>query len=65
MQKKGYTSDEELEDLDSPLNSITDKWQSSPTSASNGNGNGSKHMEHAARSAMSVRYELLREVWSA
>ncbi|KAK4749486.1 hypothetical protein SAY87_026935 [Trapa incisa] len=24
-QKKGYTSDEELEDLDSPLNSITDR----------------------------------------
>lgn len=62
VQRKGYTSDEELEDLDSPLTSIIDKLQSS-SSISNGNCNG-KPMEHPARAAMSVRYGLLQEVWS-
>ncbi|KAK4775956.1 hypothetical protein SAY87_023917 [Trapa incisa] len=61
-QKKGYTSDEELEDLDSPLTSIIDNLQ--PTACtSNGNGNG-KNVEHAAWTATNRRYELLREVWS-
>ncbi|OWM67204.1 uncharacterized protein LOC116207775 isoform X2 [Punica granatum] len=63
VQRKGYTSDEELDDLDSPLTSIIDQLQSSPTHVSNGNENG-KHVEHGAHSAMNVRYELLREVWS-
>lgn len=62
MQRKGYTSDEDLVELDSPFTSIIDKLQSS-TSISNGNGNG-KPVEHAARAAMNTRYELLREVWS-
>ncbi|KAK4776407.1 hypothetical protein SAY86_005095 [Trapa natans] len=61
VQKKGHTSDEELEDLDSPLNSLTDRLQSPPISPSNGSQNGS----HTADSAMNVRYKLLLEVWSS
>lgn len=64
VQRKGYTSDEELDDLDSPLSSIIDKLQSSPSCASNVNGNG-MHVERTARAATNARYELLREVWYA
>ncbi|XP_008240833.1 PREDICTED: uncharacterized protein LOC103339339 isoform X1 [Prunus mume] len=60
VQRKGYTSDEELEELDSPLTSIIDKLPSSPTIVANGNG---KH-EHTGHACMNARYELLREVWS-
>ncbi|KAM1306464.1 hypothetical protein ACFX2H_008846 [Malus domestica] len=64
VQRKGYTSDEELEELDSPLSSIIDKLPSTPTIIANGNGSG-KH-EHAGHHACTnARYELLREVWSA
>ncbi|XP_030519831.2 uncharacterized protein LOC115733285 [Rhodamnia argentea] len=63
VQRKGYTSDEELEDLESPLMSIMDSMCSSPTTISNGNGNG-KLVEHPGYSSMNARYELLREVWS-
>ncbi|KAM4091228.1 hypothetical protein ACJW30_09G122000 [Castanea mollissima] len=62
VQRKGYTSDEELEELDSPLTSIIDKMPSSPMIAANGNGN--KHKEHASNTGTNARYELLREVWS-
>lgn len=66
VQRKGYTSDEELEELDSPLTSIIEKLPSSPTVISNGNGNGNgKHMEHTSYAVTNARYELLREVWSA
>lgn len=59
VQKKGYTSDEELEELDSPLMSIIDKSVSSPPAIiANGNG------KHVGQNGANVRYELLREVWS-
>lgn len=60
VQRKGYTSDEELEELDSPLSSIIDKLPSSPTVARNGKG---QHMDQTARFSVNARYELLREVW--
>ncbi|KAK6232247.1 hypothetical protein SCA6_002320 [Theobroma cacao] len=63
VQRKGYTSDEELEELDSPLASIIDKLPLSPTMVGNGRVNG-KH-EHEGYGAANARYELLREVWSA
>ncbi|XP_057721074.1 uncharacterized protein LOC130935378 isoform X1 [Arachis stenosperma] len=59
VQKRGYTSDEELEELDSPLTSIIDKMPSSPTVTANGEGH---HNEQG--SITNVRYQLLREVWS-
>lgn len=65
VQRKGYTSDEELEELDSPLTSIIERLPSSPAIImANGNG---KHKEYATAgdSMANARYELLREVWSA
>ncbi|XLS61008.1 hypothetical protein HN51_015236 [Arachis hypogaea] len=59
VQKRGYTSDEELEELDSPLTSIIDKMPSSPTVTAKGEGH---HNEQG--SITNVRYQLLREVWS-
>ncbi|KAG5242713.1 Nucleolar protein [Salix suchowensis] len=58
--RKGYTSEEELEKLDSPLTTIIEP--SSPNIMANGNG---KHKEHSGDLAPNTRYELLREVWSA
>nr|GEU59607.1 putative nucleolar protein gar2-related protein [Tanacetum cinerariifolium] len=60
VQRKGYTSDEELEELDSPLSSIIDKLPSSPTVARNGN---VQHVDQTTHVAVNARYELLREVW--
>ncbi|XP_021740922.1 uncharacterized protein LOC110707224 isoform X1 [Chenopodium quinoa] len=60
VQKKGYMSDEELEDLDSPLTSFIE--QSSPRTMQNGNA-GLKSLEPTGCGGNS-RYELLREVWS-
>ncbi|CAN1173056.1 hypothetical protein LINPERPRIM_LOCUS9016 [Linum perenne] len=54
VQRKGYTSDDELEELDSPLISLLDKSQL--------NENG-KHS--ATKIASNARYNLLREVWSS
>ncbi|KAL4339501.1 hypothetical protein GQ457_08G016220 [Hibiscus cannabinus] len=62
-QRKGYTSDEELEELNSPLTSIIDKLPLSPTIVANGAVNGNH--EHAGYGGANARYELLREVWSA
>ncbi|KAI3984340.1 hypothetical protein MKX01_011294 [Papaver californicum] len=59
VQRKGYTSDEELDELDSPLTSIIDKMPA-PTTADNGTG---KHNGNTKFGGTSVRYELLREVW--
>ena len=61
VQRKGYTSDEELEELESPLMSIIDKLPSSPNVSANGNG---KHVENAGYASTNERYELLSEVWS-
>lgn len=60
VQKKGYMSDEELDDIDSPLTSFVE--QSSPCTLQNGNA-GLKSMEQTGCGGNS-RYELLREVWS-
>ncbi|XP_042496205.1 uncharacterized protein LOC122075300 [Macadamia integrifolia] len=62
VQRKGYTSDEELDELDSPLTSYIDKMPPSPT-IGNGNGNGNHKQDTSYRGGQ-VRYELLREVWS-
>ncbi|KAA8517027.1 hypothetical protein F0562_017155 [Nyssa sinensis] len=62
IQRKGYTSEEELEELDSPLTSIIDKSPSSPTIMANGNG---KHKDQTSYVGANARYELLREVWLA
>uniref|UniRef100_A0A2P2MQB6 Uncharacterized protein MANES_09G030300 n=1 Tax=Rhizophora mucronata TaxID=61149 RepID=A0A2P2MQB6_RHIMU len=59
VQRKGYTSDEELEELDSPLPSIIEKLPSSPSIVPNG-----KLKEPAVSAVTNARYELLREVWS-
>ncbi|QCD97470.1 hypothetical protein DEO72_LG6g2180 [Vigna unguiculata] len=56
VQRRGYTSDEELEELDSPLTSIIDKLPSSPRVTHNGKGNHNP--------TTNARYQLLREVWS-
>ncbi|XP_057982449.1 uncharacterized protein LOC131167655 [Malania oleifera] len=61
VQKKGYTSDEELEELDSPLAFVVVKMPPFPTTLANGNG---KHKEQGGYECTNSRYELLREVWS-
>ncbi|KAK7336601.1 hypothetical protein VNO77_17147 [Canavalia gladiata] len=61
VQRRGYTSDEELEELDSPLTSIIDKLPSSPTVTDHGKGN---HKEQGSHPTTNARYQLLREVWS-
>ncbi|KAK9069217.1 hypothetical protein SSX86_013333 [Deinandra increscens subsp. villosa] len=61
IQRKGYTSDEELEQLDSPLGYIVDKQPYvSLNLARNGNG---QDMDQTAPVTVNTRYELLREVW--
>ncbi|KAI4300742.1 hypothetical protein L6164_034082 [Bauhinia variegata] len=58
VQRRGYTSDEELEELDSPLTSVIDKLPPSPTVAANGDG------KHKEQTSMNARYQLLRQLWS-
>ncbi|KAJ8753396.1 hypothetical protein K2173_019795 [Erythroxylum novogranatense] len=58
VQRKGYTSDEELEELDCPLTSIIEKLPSSPSVITDG------QKEHSSYAVTNARYELLREVWS-
>lgn len=58
VERKGYKSDEELDDLESPLTSVIDKM---PPTSTTGNG---RRKELACDSGESVRYELLRQVWS-
>lgn len=60
VQRKGYTSDEELEEMDSPLTSILEKLPASP----NGIGNGD-NSEQKGYSSTNTRFRLLREVWLA
>ncbi|KAL2464692.1 nucleolar protein gar2-related [Forsythia ovata] len=62
--RKGYTSDEELDELESCLTSVIDKMPSSPTTLSNGNGNGNHH-DQSDHIGANARYKLLREVWMA
>lgn len=56
VQRKGYTSDEDLDDLDSPLRSVIDKTP--PVSPVLRDGS-QKETKQA-----NARYNLLREVWS-
>jgi hypothetical protein len=59
VQRRGYTSDDDLDDLGSPLMSLYDR--SSPPSPCDGVAHFSTREEG---SMVNVRYELLREVWS-
>lgn len=59
VQRRGYTSDDDLDDLGSPLTSLYDR--SSPPSLCDGVAYFSTRQEG---SIANVRYELLREVWS-
>ncbi|XP_006660764.2 uncharacterized protein LOC102709200 [Oryza brachyantha] len=59
VQRRGYTSDDDLDDLDNPLASLYDR--SAPPSPCNG-------VSHSTTgqgfSMVNARYQLLREVWS-
>jgi len=58
VQRRGYTSDDDLDDLDSPLASLIDR--SAPPSPSNG----FTHFSSQRGVSMeNTRYTLLREVW--
>jgi hypothetical protein len=58
VQRRGYTSDDDLDDLDSPLASLIDR--SAPPSPSNG----LAHFSAGRGVSMeNTRYTLLREVW--
>uniref|UniRef100_A0ACD5YGQ6 Uncharacterized protein n=2 Tax=Avena sativa TaxID=4498 RepID=A0ACD5YGQ6_AVESA len=59
VQRRGYTSDDDLDDLGSPLMSLYDR--SSPPSPCDGVAYFSTRREGGTGN---VRYELLREVWS-
>ncbi|CAN6218145.1 unnamed protein product [Urochloa humidicola] len=61
VQRRGYTSDDDLDDLDSPLASLYDK-SAPPSPCSNGSAHFSTRQ--GAASMANVRYELLGEVWS-
>ncbi|KAJ4904890.1 nucleolar protein gar2-related [Raphanus sativus] len=63
IQRKGYTSDEELDELDSPLTFVIDKVYVSLSSGHNGKVK-QKDGEEVGEVVANVRYELLREVWS-
>jgi hypothetical protein len=59
VERRGYTSDDDLDDLDSPLASLFDK--SAPSSPSDG----VPHFSARRGASMeNARYSLLREVWS-
>ncbi|CAL9245989.1 unnamed protein product [Arabidopsis halleri] len=62
IQRKGYTSDEELEELDSPLTSIIENVSLSPISVQSRNVK--QETEHIGAVVANARYELLREAWS-
>ncbi|KAL2225916.1 UNVERIFIED_CONTAM: hypothetical protein Sindi_1950300 [Sesamum indicum] len=70
VQRKGYTSDEELDELESCITSVIDKLPSSPTTVVNGNGNGNGNInddrtEEVSYNGGNARYDLLRVVWKA
>ncbi|KAL0404954.1 UNVERIFIED_CONTAM: hypothetical protein Sradi_2136200 [Sesamum radiatum] len=66
VQRKGYTSDEELDELESCITSVIDRLPSSPTTVVNGNGNvNGDSTEEVGYDGGNARYDLLREVWKA
>ncbi|KAJ0229684.1 hypothetical protein HA466_0314850 [Hirschfeldia incana] len=62
IQRKGYTSDEELDELNSPLTFVIDKVSVSLSSGHNGKV--TQQDEKVCEVVANVRYELLKEVWS-
>lgn len=66
IQRKGYTSDEELEELDSPLSMVIEMLPLSPAITHSRNDN---HIDTdgAGYRGSNARYELLllRQVWSS
>lgn len=60
VQRSGYTSDDDLDDLESPLASLYDR--SAPPSPCNGIAHFSTRQGET--SIANARYDLLREVWS-
>ncbi|XP_042048356.1 uncharacterized protein LOC121794314 [Salvia splendens] len=64
VQRKGYTSDEELDEMESCLSSVVDTLPPSPT-AVRGNGKGSSGSEVCGDDGANARYDLLREVWQS
>ena len=64
VQRRGYTSDDDLDDLDSPLASLYDKSAAPPSPCSNGAAHFGTRQQGDPASMANVRYELLREVWS-
>ncbi|WVZ65374.1 hypothetical protein U9M48_014749 [Paspalum notatum var. saurae] len=60
VQRRGYTSDDDLDDLECPLASLYDK-SNPPSPCSNGAAHFSTRQ--GATSMANVRHELLREVW--
>ncbi|CAN8267984.1 unnamed protein product [Cochlearia groenlandica] len=62
IQRKGYTSDEELEELDSPISSIIDKVSVSLISTHDEKVK--QEGEDTSTLVTNSRYELLKEVWS-
>ncbi|KAH6818807.1 nucleolar protein gar2-like protein [Perilla frutescens var. frutescens] len=63
VQRKGYTSDEELDELESCLSSVINKLPSSPTAVVGGNGRGGGG--EVGCDGANARYDLLREVWQS
>jgi hypothetical protein len=63
VQRRGYTSDDDLDDLDSPLASLYDR-SAPPSPCSIGSAHFSARRGAGAASMANARYELLREVWS-
>ncbi|KAJ6719279.1 NUCLEAR PORE COMPLEX PROTEIN NUP205 [Salix purpurea] len=57
MLRKSYTSDDELDELDSPMTSIIENSKASPTSTA------WNWMQKGKAGRKVVRYQLLREVW--
>ncbi|KAJ6845165.1 uncharacterized protein M6B38_288990 [Iris pallida] len=57
IQRKGYTSDEDLDDLDSPLTSIINKTYPGPPPSI-------EDMYQKEGTRANARYKLLRQVWS-
>ncbi|GAB2295517.1 hypothetical protein Dimus_029682 [Dionaea muscipula] len=66
IQRKGYTSDEELEDLDSPLAYIVDNLRSSSPGALQLQSvdQGLEQAQQIGHGSLTARYKLLHEVWS-
>lgn len=63
VQRKGYTSDEELDELESCLSSVIDKLPSSLTAVVSGNGRDGGC--EVGCDGANARYDLLREVWQS